>query len=258
MALPKIPEIDEDDLLALEEEAREAARRHFLPFVLYTKPDYRVNWHHQLIARAVQRWARGEVLRLLICAPPQTGKSQLVSRHGPAFILGQNPDARIICGSYSLDLATRMALDVHRLVGSQSYRELFPQVRLAAQATKEEGKIQERANEWGIAGHDGGFKAVGRGGGVSGFPADYAIIDDPIKGREEAGSRTIRQKAWDWLQDEILARLGASGACLIMHTRWHEDDMVGRIKAQMRDDPEAERWEILHERSRSARESSKR
>jgi hypothetical protein len=116
---------------------------------------------------------------------------------------------------------------------------------LAAQATKEEGKIQERANEWGIAGHDGGFKAVGRGGGVSGFPADYAIIDDPIKGREEAGSRTIRQKAWDWLQDEILARLGASGACLIMHTRWHEDDMVGRIKAQMRDDPEAERWEII-------------
>jgi predicted phage terminase large subunit-like protein len=138
-----------------------------------------------------------------------------------------------------------MALDVHKIVGSINYRELFPHIRLGSQAKDQEGKIQERANEWGIAGHRGGFKAVGRGGGVSGFPAEYAIVDDPIKGREEANSPTIRKKAWEWLQDEILARLGASGSCLIMHTRWHDEDMVGRIKKQMRDQPASQRWEFL-------------
>lgn len=243
--MPAVEQLDDIDVLLLEAEAQAKAREDLEAFTLYTMPTYRVNWHHRIIFRAVTRWMFGLSLRTIICAPPQTGKSQIVSREAPAFLLGKNPEAKIICGSYSADLAEEMATDVHNIVASQEYRELFPHIRMGSEATKREGKVKERQNVWGLAGHRGGLKAVGRGGGVSGFSAEYAIIDDPIKGREEASSKAIRDKCWDWLQDEILMRLGASGACLIMHTRWDEDDMVGRIKRRMKEDPESERWDII-------------
>lgn len=230
--------LDDRDVEALEEVARDRARTSYLPFVRYTFPTYRTNWHHRLIAQKLERFAAGEIKRLIIAAPPQAGgKSELVSRRLPGYILGRWPTRKIVGGSYTADLIQTMSRAAQRVMDSEPYQELFPNVRLGNGFKKTDTEFETPQG--------GGYMCAGVGGGITGRVADYVILDDIIKGRKEANSVTIRNTAWEWLQDEVLLRLGASGSCLLMATRWHEDDPTGRILAQMKNDPEAERWETL-------------
>jgi predicted phage terminase large subunit-like protein len=161
-----------------------------------------------------------------------THNSELVSRRFPAWYLGNNPHRQIITATYGQDLSDRMSRDVKRIRESQSYKELF-----GDQPYGEMNKV----SEWSL-GAGGVYKAVGVGGPVTGFGANILLIDDPTKNREEAESETIREKTWEWFNNDVMTRLEAPNAVVLMATRWHEDDLIGRVLAS----PTADQWVVLH------------
>lgn len=229
-----------------DEIARERARRRLLDFVQYTKPDYEVNWHHEIICRELDALVSGETTRLILCMPPRHGKSELVSRRLPAYILGRDPDAEIIAASYSSDLAQRMNRDVQRIIEGDRYARVFPGTRLfgANVRTVAKGSYLRNSDIFEVVGYRGVYRSAGVGGGITGMGAKYAIIDDPVKNRQDANSQTIRDTIWDWYASTLFTRLAPDGRVLVIMTRWHEDDIVGRLIEQQRGE-DAEQWRVL-------------
>lgn len=168
--------------------------------------------------------------RLIVSMPPQEGKSMRVGRDFPIWALMRNPDLRIVSGSYAQSLANRNG----RLVRNA----IIAHPELGLRIAPDRGA----ASEWRIAGHDGGMLSVGRGAGVTGYPADLLVIDDPIKDRAEAGSKTVRDTCWDWWTDALSARLAPGAGVVVIMTRWHEDDLAGRLLER---DTEAG-WRLLN------------
>src|SRR5271166_5420798 len=114
---------------------RDYARKNLLPFTAYTKPDYTTNWHHEELAKKLDLVASGRCPRLMVFMPPQHGKSELVSRRFPAFMLGRNPDLRLICASHTYELAVSMNRDVQRIMTSDAYGKVFSETMLDAYGT---------------------------------------------------------------------------------------------------------------------------
>jgi len=236
-------------LTSLEEIRREKARRKLIEFTKYTKKDYEVNWHHQRLADVLDRFVKKEIRRLIIMIPPRHGKSEIGSRRLPAFILGQNPNARIIATSYSASLAGKMSRDVQRIINSREYHELFPNTVLANSEYTPFGKKYKQYSRtldyFEIVGHEGYYLSAGVGGGITGQGADYAIVDDPIKNRKEAESPAVRQAIFDWFTSTLYTRLEKDACILIIMTRWHEDDLVGRLLRLAEEDPYADQWVVI-------------
>lgn len=212
------------------------ATANLLPFARATLSAYRYSHHLDHLAAALTALERGMTRRLLITMPPRHGKSELSSVRFPAWYLGRHPDHRIIIASYAADLAERFSRRVRAVVESELYSEIFPDVRLAQDSS--------RVSAWDIRGHAGGLKAVGVGGPVTGFGANCLLIDDPVKNREEAQSETLRNKIWDWFTSTAYTRLDDRGSVIVIMTRWHEDDLMGRILQAEADG--GERWSKLH------------
>lgn len=165
--------------------------------------------------------ANGTAPRLIFTMPPQEGKTTRVSRTFPLWLLRRNPDLRIGIVSYAQDLAVMSGAQVKLDI------EMNPELGLALR------KDSRRKDEWKVDGHDGGIIARGIGGGLTGRPLDVLIIDDPFKDRVEAASATFRERAWSWWTQVGSARLGGVNTIvIIIMTRWHEDDLVGRLLAQ--------------------------
>jgi predicted phage terminase large subunit-like protein len=202
-----------------------------LDFTQRTKHDYKTNWHHRVLCDYLDRFARKEIKRLMVCMPPRHGKSELVSRRLPAYLFGVNPDARIISCSYSADLAQRMNRDVQRIIDDGEYTAIFPGTRLYGKniRTIADGSWLRNSDIFEIVNHAGVYRSAGVGGGIGGMGFDYGIIDDPIKNREEADSLRIRDRVWDWWQSTFYTRAEKDAAILLTTTRWHSDDMAGRI-----------------------------
>lgn len=161
-----------------------------------------------------------------------THNSQLVSREFPAYILGKYPDTQIIACSYSADLTSRMNRDVQRIIDSKEYHDLFATYlagKEAAEIMKDSDTYARTSDLFEVVGHKGSYRSTGVGGGVTGSGADVFIIDDPFKDRAEANSLTIRQKVWDWYTSTAYTRLSPGGGIIVMNTRWHMDDLVGRL-----------------------------
>lgn len=226
---------------------QELARRYLLDFTLYTKPDYEVNWHHELLCNKLDQFASGKCPRLMIFMPPRHGKSELGSRRLPAYILGKDPDAQVIACSYSADLASRMNRDVQRIVDTKEYREIFPGSTINSRNVKNDarGNYVRNSEMFEIVGHKGSYRASGVGGGITGMGANYAIIDDPIKNMEDANSQRIRENIWDWYVSTLYTRLEGVGNVLVILTRWHEDDLAGRLLERAKNDPGADQWEVF-------------
>lgn len=226
---------------------RRNARARLLDFTTYTFPGYRPNWHHQVLCDRLDAFRRGDITRLLVFLPPQHGKSELVSRRLPGQFLGDNPDLRIIAASYTSDLASAMNRDVQRVMDSAEYRRLFPATRLWGKNVRSDahGAYLRNSEMFEIVGRRGYYKSAGVGGGITGRPMDVGIIDDPIKGREQADSPAYRDKAWGWYNGDFLSRAHGGTRILITCTRWHEDDLAGRLLKLQEDDPKADRWEVL-------------
>ncbi len=123
---------------------RERVQTSLLEFTMYTKPDYRASWHHKLLAERLDRVAAGLCPRLMIFLPPQHGKSELVSRRFPAFVLGRNPELRLIGSSHTNDLAISMNRDVQRIICDNAYRNLFPDCRLNDRWVRTAARVEAR------------------------------------------------------------------------------------------------------------------
>ena len=230
--------------LVLEAE-RELARRKMGDFVLYVDHNYRMNWHHRLLCEYLDQLAHKQIRRLMVFMPPRHGKSELVSRKFPAFLLGQQPDTSIISCSYSADLASRMNRDVQRIIDEESYHQLFPDTSLTNKSTRQFSDTRYLRNNdvFEIVNHRGVYRSAGVGGGITGMGGEYIIIDDPIKNREEADSATYRDKVYDWYTSTLYTRLEKDGCILLTLTRWHEDDLAGRLLKDSQGG--ADQWTIL-------------
>jgi predicted phage terminase large subunit-like protein len=203
----------------------EVCRDSFRDFIEYVQPTYVFNWHHDLIIEALQELAERKYQRLILTMPPRHGKSELVSRLFPAWIFARNQDEQVILSSYSATLAGAMSRDCQQIVDSSRYRELFPNVKLP------DGKNQglRTSERFDIVGAKGYYIAAGVGGGITGAGATVGIIDDPVKNAEEADSKTYRDKAWHWYTTTFKTRFEPGCIELICQTRWHHDDLTGRI-----------------------------
>lgn len=212
---------------------RRRGREGLIAFTEYTFPGYRPAPHHHLIAEALERVERGECKRLMICMPPRHGKSELASRRFPSYFIGRNPAKQIIAASYNSDLAGDFGREVRNIVAESEFNALF-QVQLASDS--------KAANRWHTSG-GGMYVAAGVGTAITGRGAHILLIDDPFKDREEADSERRRQRVWDWYTSTAYTRLMPGGAIVLINTRWHEDDLSGRLLAQQ--EHGGDQWEVL-------------
>ncbi len=232
--------------ISLKQIRTEQARRSLLSFTEYTFPGYQTNWHHALIAKKIDEWLAGKCKNLMVLCPPRHGKSELVSRRLPAFILGRHPDAEIICASYADSLAKRMNRDVQRIIDYPLYRDIFPDTQMSGRNVRADARGPLRNSDiFEIVGNVGSYRGCGIGGGISGMGAHYGIIDDPIKDSAQAQSKTYRERAWDWYVSTFSSRIermpdGTGGNKLLTLTPWHEDDLRGRILKT-----EGGEWEVV-------------
>ena len=226
---------------AVRELWKRRARRELLAFTTWTFPEYKPAWHHRILCETLDRWRRGDCPRLIICLPPRHGKTELVSRRLPALILGENPDARIIMAAHTADLAEANSRDVQRIIESELFQRLFP-LRLPRRGLRD-GRYKRTDSHFEIPGRAGYLRAVGVGGSITGFGFTFGIVDDPIRSAQEAESEVYRERLWDWFRRDFWTRRAAGARVLITMTRWHEDDLVGRIlKLEGRG---LGRWEVL-------------
>lgn len=202
------------------ETLKQTSREDLIAFSVFVNPQYTPQPFHYQIAEKLEAVARGEIKNLIISLPPQHGKSLLSSINFPAWILGRFPNKRFMAASYAADLIQTFSKRSRNVVLSEPYKQLF-NVELAS----------EGAWHWDTT-QKGYYHAVGVGGASTWFGYDIGLIDDPFKDREEAESPTIRQKVWDWWTSTFYTRKGKDAATIIIMTRWHVDDLVGRLLKQ--------------------------
>ncbi|MCM1166420.1 MAG: terminase family protein, partial [Ruminococcus sp.] len=226
----------------LRTRTRLEAPRQLTSFLQYTNPRYQLKWFHAVIADACQRLFEGEIKNLMIFVPPQHGKSEIVSRIFPAWALGRDPNIKIAGCSYASDLAEKFSLSIQRTIDSREYQMIFPDTWLNGSFGHNERQLAYKRNTdyFETVEHAGFYKAVGVGGGLTGTPVDIAIIDDPVKDAKEAYSPTYRQNVWDWYNTVLTTRLHNDSRQLFIMTRWHEDDLAGRILKAEADD-----WTVI-------------
>src|SRR5690606_3041595 len=187
-----------------------------------------------VINRKFVQMARGEIDRLMIFAPPQHGKSELTSQYLTSWWLGMHPDDNIILASYAAEYASlwgRKARDVLEQWGP----ELF---------NVHVDRRSSAANAWSLRGRKGGMVSVGVRGPITGGGAELAIIDDPIKNNQEANSRTHREAIRDGYKSTFLTRVRKGGKIVHIMTRWHEDDLAGRLIDEMKNG-KGDQWDIV-------------
>ena len=223
--------------------ARRKARKDLYSYIQYCYPDYKTSLFAEMVCAAVdeflERVLKGEHPVLVLQAPPQHGKSEIISRRLPAYIMGRFPQWFIGAASYSDELATSMAQAVRRNVNSHEHQELFPG-RLERRKY-----VTDRIGEFPSPTGDGGYIGVGVGGGLTGRPVHILIIDDPTKDAKESLSPTVKKGHWDWYQTVTTTRMQEISGQIIMATPWAEDDLPGRILEHFKNDPE-EAKRLIH------------
>lgn len=230
--------------LSLEEKAkaelalRFLTRKRLLPFVERFNPDYQAGWVHKDICNRLEKFsndvAEKKSPRLMLFMPPRHGKSTLASVSFPAWHLGRHPQHEFISCSYSGSLAMGFSRKVRQLLREPTYKTAF-KTRLDPDS--------QSAEAWLTTG-GGGYVAAGVGGGITGKGAHVLVIDDPVKNRDDAESQNARDSAWDWYTSTAYTRLAPGGGVLVILTRWHDDDLAGRLLKAAADN--GEQWEVIN------------
>lgn len=186
--------------------------------------------HHRLLIDALEAVDRGECKRLMICMPPGSAKSTYTSAIFPAWYLGRHPMDSVIAASHTLELAERFGRRVRNLFSSAEHHNVF---KIGVK------NDSHAASRWDTT-VGGEYYAAGVSVGIAGLRARLGIIDDPVRSREDADSDRTRQKTWDWYVNDFVPRLLPDAAQIIIMTRWHEDDLGGRILER-----EAGKWNLI-------------
>ena len=218
------------------------ATESLLDFTTYTWPGYKVNWHHEVVAKKLTEFAHGKIPRLMIFMPVRHGKTELSTRRLAAFLVGQNPDAQVLVGCHTAKLAAKFNGEIQRIMDHEAYNRLFPETRLRQGG--DTGNWSRTQDLLEIVGHRGHIKFAGVGNAIAGIGGQFGIIDDPIRGVEDADSPVMREKAWDWFWNDFQTRIEGDGPIVITQTRWHRDDVAGRLLAGM-ESGEGEHWDVL-------------
>lgn len=230
---------------------RELARREFGAFCQYVLPQYPDARHLQVLAtylEAVERYLATEgregIGRLMVNMPPQYWKSTTATVLFPAWLAGRHPGKRGIVTGYNASLAVGFSKRTRDVIESEAYRRVFgdlsgrePVVRL--------DQDSRSAESWNLQGFFGGISAAGVGGGITGKSAHFMIIDDPHKDRADAESELSREAIWQWYTSAVYTRLQLGSPIIVIQTRWHSDDLSGRLLKRMVDDPLADQWTVL-------------
>jgi predicted phage terminase large subunit-like protein len=201
---------------------------------------YEAQRFHQAICAAIEELEAGRIKRLIISLPPRHGKTELASKMFPAWFAGRHPDLSLIFGTYNEKFSQDIGRAVRNIMLSPPYAQVFPKTVL-----KQNSKASDRLQTT-----EGGILAfVGRGGTTTGRGGDILIIDDPLKDRQEADSPTVRDTLWTWFTQVIASRLmDETGRIMLIQTRWHQDDLVGRLTDPHNsyyDPEEARQWHTI-------------
>ncbi len=214
---------------------RRRARTSLKAYIRFTSTGYKTSAFSEAVCAALDKFIEdvqaGLRPILIFQAPPQHGKSEIVSRRLPAYLLGKFPHWRIGAASYSDGLAGSMAQDVRRNLSSQEHQKLFPS------EVKRRRYDINRTGEFTAPGGTGGYVGVGVGAGLTGRPVDVGIVDDPVKNEKEALSPTTKEGHWNWYQSVFTTRLSENSGQIIMATSWAEDDLPARICKAFQGDP---------------------
>ena len=241
--LPNLPDAARQKVGQLVAEARKTVTRQkasndFMAYVNYVWPSFIHGRHHEKMARAFERVARGEVKRLIINMPPRHTKSEFASYLLPSWFLGMYPSKKIIQASNTGELAVGFGRKVRNLVDSDAYKDIFPGVALQSDS--------KAAGRW-ATNYGGDYFAIGVGGTVTGKGADLLIIDDPHSEQEAALSETnpeIYDKTYEWYTSGPRQRLQPGGAIVVVMTRWSKKDLTGQVlKAAAQ--RSGEEWEVI-------------
>ena len=217
-----------------EEVRREIARRSLHEFIQYINPEYITSHFSETVCASLDNFLiemmDGKRPILILGAPPQHGKSDIVSRYLPAYFFGKYPDMRVAGLSYGKDLASDMNRDVQRIMMSEEYKALFPESCLnAKRVVTVEIEAKRNSETFEIVGRKGAYISQGIGGPLTGKKVDLGIIDDPIKNAKEALSPVTKKATWNWYISTFKTRLSKNSGEIIMATRWATDDLSGRV-----------------------------
>lgn len=200
----------------------------FVEWLPVVSPTLTWNWKHQLyLYEQLHRVTTGEISRLQIAMPPRHTKSETVTVRYAAWRLERDPSLRIVIAAYNQKLANRFSRKIRRLL----------------QGRIEFSEDCKAVEEWETS-SGGGIRAVGVGAGITGYGADLIIIDDPVKSRKQAESETFRDNTWEWFCDDLYTRLEPGGQIILIQTRWHSDDLAGRLQKEAEEE-DGEKWEIV-------------
>jgi predicted phage terminase large subunit-like protein len=220
------------DVASLKRSLQIHARKEFYTFRQLIRPKLLDAWWQRDVAEALNQFWRefvnGQRPVLVLQAPPQHGKTEQIIDF-IAWCAGKNPDLRTIFASYSDDLGIRVNLSLQRILDSERYRNVFGKTRLSeVNISTLAGRYLRNSSIVEYVGHDGSFRNTTVGGQINGQGLDLGFIDDPVKGRAEAQSKTIREKTWSWFTDDFFGRFSNSAGLVMIMTRWHMDDPVGK------------------------------
>ncbi len=217
-----------------------AARHQLVPFAQAVDPNAAEQYgakHLRYVAEKLEAVERGEIPRLIVELPIRHWKSSLGSEKFPAFVLGKNPKKEIIACSYGVELPLQFSGSVRDIIGGEAFKSIFPGVALKHGST--------RQDRWSLRGaYRHSYRAAGVGGAVTGMGADLLLIDDPVKDAIDLATEDARNKLYNWYRSKVRTRLNPGGAIVIIMSRWHEDDLVGKLLAAMAEG--GEQWEVVH------------
>lgn len=200
---------------AQERHTADKIEQPFDEWLKWATPSWHWDWAHlQHVRGYLDKITTGELLRLMVFMPPRHGKTEQNTIRYPVWRLTHDPRLRVIVGAYNQLLANKFSRRARRI----------------AERCLELSGDRYAVEDWETA-QGGGIRAIGVGGGITGQGGNLIIIDDPVKSREEAESEAYRERCWDWYTDDLYTRLEPGGAIVLMMTRWHEDDLAGRILA---------------------------
>jgi predicted phage terminase large subunit-like protein len=224
---PRVQQLKAVNRIIAAKEASES----LLSFVALKMPDpediddakktrYEITPQARLLCEVLHKVDNRQLKRVAISIGPQMGKSEIVSRCGPAWMAGRNPYTNMILGSYNQTFAEEFGHEVRQIIDAPFYSQVFPGFALVKGGTAKDLLVTDKGAK---------LAFVGIGGSGTGKPADVLIVDDPYRGPEDANSAAYRDRVWNWFQGVCMSRLHDKSAIVVVHTRWHQDDLIGRL-----------------------------